>query len=195
MFDRSSRKKPNALGYTNIMMDMACEYVINHPELTPNQAWNHIKETLDKKSNNSWIGKNDTEVRNRVKYIRHVMLGKDVFRMIEQPHVGKMKDSNFWFLQFNMSTVNPDTNALERMTGFGNPELFYLLKGKTHLHIDGTFFTVPHPFSQLIVVMVCDEQVELRAPVLHVLVTGKSCARHATFILTTNELNTNATGK
>ena len=80
------------------MMDMVDEHAINHPELTPNQVWNHVKETLDKKSNNSWIGKNDTEVRNRVKCMRHVVLGKDVFRMIEQPHVGKMKDSNFWFL-------------------------------------------------------------------------------------------------
>ena len=70
-----------------------------------------------------------------------------------------MKDRKFWFLQFNMSTVNPDINVLERMTGFGNQELFYLLKCRSHLHIDGAFFTVLHPFSLLIVVMVYNEQV------------------------------------
>ena len=72
-----------------------------------------------------------------------------------------MKESNFWFLQFNMSAVNPHANALERMTGFGNPELLYLLKGKSQLRIDGAFFTFPHPFSRLIVVMVYDGQTEL----------------------------------
>ena len=61
--------------------------------------------------------------------------------------------------------------------------------------MDGAFFTVPHPFSQLIVVMVCDEQVELHVPVLYVLVTGKLRTPCAIFVLMTNELNTNATGK
>ena len=93
-----------------------------------------------------------------------------------------------------MPTVNPDTNVLERMTGFGNPELFHFLKGKNNLHMDDTFFTVPHPFSQLIVVMVHDEQVELHVPVLCVLVTDKSCAHHTLIVLLTNELNTNTIG-
>ena len=52
-------EKVNVKDHTNVMMDMVDEHAINHPELTPNQVWNHIKETLDKKSNNSWIGKND----------------------------------------------------------------------------------------------------------------------------------------
>ena len=64
-------------------MDMVDEHAMNHPELAPNQAWNHVKETSDKKSNNSWIRKNDTKVRNRVKHMRHVVLGKDSFRIIE----------------------------------------------------------------------------------------------------------------
>ena len=92
-----------------------------------------------------------------------------------------------------MSTVNPDTNALERMTGFGNTELFYLLKSKSHLHTDVTFFTVPHPLSQLTVVMVYDEHAELHVPVLHVLITGKLCACCAKCVSMTSELKT--TGK
>ena len=45
------------------MMDVVDDHAINYPELTPNQVWNHVKETLDEKSNNSWIGKNDAEVK------------------------------------------------------------------------------------------------------------------------------------
>ena len=94
-----------------------------------------------------------------------------------------------------MAPTYGHAHVLERMTGFGNPELFYLLKGKTHLHIDGTFFTVPHPFSQLIVVMVYDEQLELHAPALRVLVTGDSCTHCALIVLLINELKNNTIGK
>lgn len=58
------------------------------------------------------------------------MVGKDVFRMIKQTHVGKMKDNNGWFAHFNISAANLDASKLEWMTGFGNEELFCLLKGK-----------------------------------------------------------------
>ena len=51
--------------------------------------------------------KNDAEAKNRVKQVRHVVLGKDAFRMIEQPHVGKMKEIIFWFLQCHASATNP----------------------------------------------------------------------------------------
>ena len=34
-----------------------------------------------------------------LKHMRHVMLGEDVFRMIDQPHVGKTKDINVWLMQ------------------------------------------------------------------------------------------------
>ena len=56
--------------------------------------------------------------------MHHVLLGEDAFRMIEQPHVDKMKDISFSFLQFNTIAANPDANVLERMKGFGNPALF-----------------------------------------------------------------------
>ena len=158
------------------MMGMVDELAIQNLSWTPRQVWLKIKNMLDLKSNGSWIGKNDCEVMNRVKHMRHVMVGKDAFRMIEQPHVGKIKDSDSWFLQFNMTAVNPDANELERLTGFGNPELFYLFKGNTHIHADGTFFCVPHPFKQVVVIMVYDEQTELHVPVLHALATGEQHA-------------------
>ena len=56
-------EKINVLDHTNVMMDMVDEHAINHPELTPNHTWNSVNETLDEKSNNSWIGKNNTEVK------------------------------------------------------------------------------------------------------------------------------------
>ena len=72
-----------------------------------------------------------------------------------------------------MTAANLDENELERLTGFRNPELFYLLKGNAHIHVGGTFFCAPHPFKPVVIIMVYDEQTEMHAPVLHVLVTGE----------------------
>ena len=87
----------NVLDLTNVMTGMVDKHAINHPELTFNQVWIHIKETLDAKSNDSRIGKNDTEATNRAKCVRHDVLGEDLFRMIDQYHAGKMKDNIFYF--------------------------------------------------------------------------------------------------
>ena len=48
-----------------------------------------------------------------------------------------------------------------------------MLKGKTHLHVDGAFSIVPHPFYQLMVIMAFDNQTELCVPIMCVLMTGK----------------------
>ena len=77
-----------------------------------------------------------------------------------------MKDSHFWFLRFNITILGPDANELHRMIRFGNPELFFLLKGKTHLHVDGTFYCVPCRFTELLVLIIYDEQTEMYVPVL-----------------------------
>ena len=84
-----------------------------------------------------------------------------------------MKDSDKWFLKFCMSFVDPDNNELHCMIGFGNPELFSLLKGKTQLHMDSVFHSMLHPFVQCVVLIVCNEQTEMHVPIMHVLVIGE----------------------
>jgi len=101
------------------------------------------------------------------------MLGKDVFRMIELDHIAKVKGTNNSFLQFNMTIIDGDTKKLERIIGFGNPELLPLLNGKVKAHFDGTFYIVPDPFMQCLIIMVYDSQTEMFVPCLYVLMTGK----------------------
>ena len=84
-----------------------------------------------------------------------------------------MKDSSFWVLQLSAATTNPSTSTLECVAGFRTPDLFCLLKGKSHLRTERTFLSAPHPFNQSIVTVVFDEQAELCTPALHALVTGK----------------------
>ena len=139
------------------MLGIADKQALSNMSMVTNMVWQEVKADSDKRSK-SWIGMTDLEVLNRMKHIRHKVRGKDIFRKIEQPHVSKMKDSHFWFLRFNMTLIDPETNELHRMIGFGNPELFPLLNGKVHLCVDGTFLCVPHLLSQIIALMTHDVQ-------------------------------------
>ena len=117
--------------------------------------------------------KNGVDARKRGKHTRHVMIGKHMFRVTEQPHAEKMKDSSFWVLKFNMTTDNPGTNALERMTGFVNPELLHLLKGNSHLRTCSSCFAALHLLSQSIVFIDYEKKTELHVHVSNSLVAGQ----------------------
>ena len=84
-----------------------------------------------------------------------------------------MKDSNQWFLHINHTCIEKSTNKLQRIVVLGNPNLFYLLKGKIHLHIDATFWIVPKEFEQLLVLMVFDRMTGTYIDVMYMLMTGK----------------------
>ena len=85
-----------------------------------------------------------------------------------------VKDSNTLFLQFNVSVLDRNINKLERIFGYGNPELFGALNGKVQVYIDGTFRIVPNSFYQCLIVMVFDVQAEIYVPVTYVLMTSKT---------------------
>ena len=126
----------------NTILDDLAE---KNPNWTPRRVWTKLKK-IDKKSS-TWIGMTEMQVMSRVKHIRCQALDKYVFRMIEQPHARKMKDSKCWFLQFNMSVINQDANELYRFFCFGNPELFPLLRRNSEIHVDETFFCTPTPYE------------------------------------------------
>ena len=66
-----------------------------------------------------------------------------MFRKIEISDVGKIKESDDCFLNFNMSFSNRVTEKLERLTRFGNHILFNLLCGCAHLYVDDSLFIFP----------------------------------------------------
>ena len=85
-----------------------------------------------------------------------------------------VKDSNFWFLQFNVSLPDPDSGKLHRIMGYGKPSIFGLFHGNVQLFIDGTFRIVPIPFYQCLIMMVYDVQTQVYVPIMYVLMTGKT---------------------
>eukprot|EP00956_Cyclotella_meneghiniana_P009729 scaffold13469_cov37-Cyclotella_meneghiniana.AAC.1 len=57
---------------------------------------------------------------------------------------------------------------------FGNPVLFTLLAARAlDLFIDATFSMTPHPFYQVLIIMVHDCQTDLYVPVIYALMTHK----------------------
>jgi len=56
------------------------------------------------------------------------------------------------------------------MVGWAHPDLVVLAsKGGLNLFIDCTFDVVPHPFVQIMVIMIYDEAMILYLPVFHVI--------------------------
>ena len=70
---------------------------------------------------------------------------------------------------------------MERVIGYGNPSLFGHLGRGVQAFIDGTFRIVPHPFYQVLIIMIYCSEVEVYVPVLYILMTCKTewAYRHA----------------
>ena len=80
---------------------------------------------------------------------------------------------------FEISNENSSNiNKLHRILIWGHPDLIWMLKRKkTSIFIDGTFYCVPKPFVQCIVIMMRDEETSVNVPVLYSLIDSKSsCA-------------------
>ena len=81
-------------------------------------------------------------------------------------------DDDRLFLQFN-ATVNLQ-NSLQKIIGWGHPDLIHLLKyGAVNTFIDCTFSCVPKGFEQCLIVMVYDRPTSLYVPVFYVLLQSK----------------------
>ena len=147
---------------------MAIKYFAWHS----NRIYKEVKAILDKKYS-SWYGLTDLQIMNRVRNIRKEVAAVDIHYASEQPHIGMMKDLDDWFMQVNYTVANRKTYKLNRITVYGNPYLFGLLKGSVHLHLDAIFFCCPKGYEQMLVVMVFDEWTETYVDVLYILMSGK----------------------
>jgi hypothetical protein len=78
------------------------------------------------------------------------------------------------FLQFDIR-VNVKEHGMQRIIGWGHPELIFLLKnGPVNTFIDCTFKCVPQGFSQLMIVMVYSLAHDLYVPIYYILLQAKS---------------------
>lgn len=84
------------------------------------------------------------------------------------------------FLQFDYSypktsKINDNKLDLSRMIGWGNPQLFHILReSRRHIFADCTYRIVPKEFYQIMIIMVYSRAHDYYTPVFYVLLQDKS---------------------
>ena len=73
-----------------------------------------------------------------------IMIRKNVCRIAKNSSISKIKGAKRFCLQFSIVLPDPATGKLRGITGFSNPELILMIKGKARLHLDSTFRVAIH---------------------------------------------------
>jgi len=167
---------------TEAMLQRAEEIALKNLSMAPKKVHLIVLKEMEQKYK-IFKGATNIKIISRVKNCRTKLNGNDVYRTIEMESLSKIKNSNLFFLQFNITFPNEYDGKLERIIGFGNPSLIRVLGGNKRVFIDGTFKIVPKPFYQCLIIMVFDEQTDSFVPVFYVLLTSKTeqIYRHALY--------------
>ena len=80
-----------------------------------------------------WSGIIDVQVKSIVKNILAHEYSTDIFVKLETDEVYKMKDSDRWFLQFNVLLTDSKDGKRSRMVWFANPRLINLFNGNVQI--------------------------------------------------------------
>ncbi|ETM30586.1 hypothetical protein L914_21738 [Phytophthora nicotianae] len=102
-----------------------------------------------------------------VKQTRKECTAGDVYEAILSPSVRCVSDKDpRSFLQFSVVYLTHATTGIDRMIGFGHPDLSLIQRyPKITLFIDGTFSVVTKPFSQCLIVMAFEPAINLYVPI------------------------------
>jgi hypothetical protein len=107
-----------------------------------------------------------------VKNAKHAEFGDWTTMIKTHPFSNTLEDTPQPFLLFDLTCRT--SLKFQRMIGWPHPDMVILAsKGGLYLFIDCTFDVVPHPFTQMMVIMLYDEATQLYLPVFHVLLQSK----------------------
>lgn len=112
------------------------------------------------------------QMQDLVKNRRQELYGEgDKVSVIEKKYgSGKKMDC---FLHFNV--VWTDEKGKQRVLGFGDPELFHLMKyADLEVHWDGTFKEAPAGFYQTLILSIIDGGSGMHVPIFYVLMSTKT---------------------
>ena len=172
--DQEFENKKKVGDFTEFMLQRACEIGLENRSMAPTKVAELIFEEMKVKKGKTWRGATSSQVMNKCRNAWAKLHNGDVYRTIETPEVGRFADSQLWFLQFNLSLPVKNEERVDRIIGFGHPELFALILESNELFIDGTFKIVPKPFYQVLVIMCYHQQTQLYVPIMYILMTGKT---------------------
>jgi hypothetical protein len=159
---------------TEIMRSSAMDLALttNQP---PREIWRSVSdEHVAKSDDEPKKVPSKEQILNLIKNTRSKELGNDIYQKIEIANYSCMSTADLrLFLQFH--TVDALEGRLLRQAGWAHPELLSILFNMSlSLYVDGTFRSVPKPFSQCYITMVFDHHTDEYVPVYFVLLEAKS---------------------
>lgn len=152
-------------------LDLTDQMSMEHQSWPAKQVCKAVKDILDDECE-TWHGVADKKILQRARDNRKNRDAEQE-KLIEQEHVGKMKESNQWFVNANLTIADRQNHKLKQFSARGNPELMCLLKGKVRLRIDAAFEVCPKKHEQMLVIIACDMQLDACVDVLRILVSGE----------------------
>ena len=173
---RKTRIVERAVDVTEDMKRRTKELAVADWMMLPDKVWDTVKTEMTIKYGACWTGLHRDQVTKLVKNTRAEMGGDDMLRILEKDRsLHNLPSTGLPFLQFHGSLPHPEKkDEWMRYMIFGNRVLFTLLAARAlDLFIDATFSMTPHPFYQVLIIMVHDCQTDLYVPVIYALMTHK----------------------
>jgi hypothetical protein len=125
-----TKPPPTFLDYTIEMFEQVDKLAVEDISTSAKKIWNEVSSNFRQQAqdagSHSYKGISRRQAESHVYRTRNKANGRDIFRTIEAPPVSMVLNSKHNFLQFNFTVPNGDKT--ERVTGWGNPGLFGVLK-------------------------------------------------------------------
>ena len=172
-----TKPPPTFLDYTIEMFEQVDKLAVEDISTSAKKIWNEVSSNFRQQAqdagSHSYKGISRRQAESHVYRTRNKANGGDIFRTIEAPPVSMVLNSKHNFLQFNFTVPNGDKT--ERVTGWGNPGLFGVLKiPGVELFVDATFSSCPSQFYQCLIIMAFDNTTGVYVPILYILMTKKT---------------------
>lgn len=155
------------------MKQVAQELALSETKMSSIKIGQLVLDRMERKYDNlPYKGLNSYQLQNLVHHTRRKEFADWEGAIASFPMVLCSDDDDRLFLQFN-TTLNLE-NKLQKIIGWGHPDLIHLLKyGEVNTFIDCTFSCVPQGFEQCLIIMAYDKSTSLYVPIFYVLLQSK----------------------
>lgn len=176
--------KLNKIDITEEIKKNVIKITKNNLLMTPSDIWLQANKNIKEK-----YKKNETLLKlpNRKTIINYIKNSKkklginDIYTIIKQEKYACLSETdkrNFFKIEYIYEMPKEkekNINKLHRLLIWAHPDLLWILRRKhCKVFIDGTFYSVPKPFRQCVVIMAHDDETSLNIPVVYSLLDSKS---------------------
>ena len=180
---RPSEEPPDLVDVREKMHQLAVSMAVEQRGLSPRQIWLEINKTIDNEYAYSGVfvrKETRARVRNLIETARREVYTTDIVTATHTPEyaaistsdLGKFLKANL-FYELSSDKCNTFTRY-HRILMWAHPELLVILRCRNvAVMIDGTFWCVPKPFKQCVILMALDDETDMFLPIAFALLDSK----------------------